>query len=79
MKHGKEIDLVDIAANWYVDDLPPMMFMKAAPNSHGFVSPRDIEILWRDQFDWVYREMDYATFVLPFTLMLQGARKYFLC
>ena len=62
MKHGKEIDLVDIAANWYVDDLPPMMFMKAAPNSHGFVSPRDIEILWRDQFDWVYREMDYATF-----------------
>jgi peptidoglycan/xylan/chitin deacetylase (PgdA/CDA1 family) len=62
MKHGKEIDLVDIAANWYVDDLPPMMFMKAAPNSHGFVSPRDIEVLWRDQFDWVYREMDYATF-----------------
>lgn len=62
MKHGKEIDLVDIAANWYVDDLPPMMFMKAAPNSHGFVSPRDIEVMWRDQFDWVHREMDYGTF-----------------
>ena len=31
LKHGKEIDLVDIAANWYVDDLPPMMFMKKAP------------------------------------------------
>lgn len=62
LKHGKEIDLVDIAANWYVDDLPPMMFMKKAPNSHGFVNPRDIEELWRDQFDWVYREMDYAVF-----------------
>ena len=62
MKHGKEIDLVEIGANWYVDDLPPMMFMKKAPNSHGFVNPRDIEELWRDQFDWVYREMDYAVF-----------------
>ena len=62
MKHGKEIDLVEIGANWYVDDLPPMMFMKKAPNSHGFVNPRDIEDLWRDAFDWVYREMDYAVF-----------------
>ena len=48
LKHGKEIDLVEIGANWYVDDLPPMMFMKKAPNSHGFVNPRDIEDLWRD-------------------------------
>ena len=52
----------EIGANWYVDDLPPMMFMKKAPNSHGFVNPRDIEDLWRSQFDWVYREMDYAVF-----------------
>lgn len=62
MKHGKEIDLVEVGANWYVDDLPPMMFMKKVPNSHGFVSPRDIEMLWRDAFDWVYREMDYGVF-----------------
>ena len=39
-----------------------MMFMKKVPNSHGFVSPRDIEQMWKDQFDWVYREMDYAVF-----------------
>ena len=66
LEHGREIDLVEIGANWYVDDLPPMMFMKASPNSHGFVNPRDIEQLWRDQFDWVYRELDYAVF--PFTI-----------
>lgn len=64
MIHGKEIDLVDIAANWYVDDLPPMMFIKNSPNSHGFVNPRDIEQMWRDQFDWMYREMDYGTFCI---------------
>lgn len=66
LKHGKEIDLVDIGANWYVDDLPPMMFMKNVPNSHGFVSPRDIGQMWIDQFDWVYREMDYGIF--PITI-----------
>ena len=66
LQHGEEIDLVEIGANWYLDDLPPMMFMKKVPNSHGFVNPRDIEQMWRDQFDWVYREMDYAVF--PFTI-----------
>jgi peptidoglycan/xylan/chitin deacetylase (PgdA/CDA1 family) len=63
---GREVDLVEFCGNWYMDDLPPMMFIKQSANSHGFVSPRDIEQLWRDQFDWVYREMDYAAF--PVTL-----------
>jgi peptidoglycan/xylan/chitin deacetylase (PgdA/CDA1 family) len=63
---GQEIDLVEFCGNWYVDDLPPMMFIKQSPNSHGFVSPRDIETLWADQFDWVRRELDYAVF--PVTL-----------
>jgi peptidoglycan/xylan/chitin deacetylase (PgdA/CDA1 family) len=63
---GRESDLIEIPANWYLDDLPPMMFIKKAPNSHGFVNPRDIEQMWRDQFDWVYREYDYAVF--PITI-----------
>jgi hypothetical protein len=66
--HGKEIDLVEIGTNWYIDDLPPMMFMKASPNSHGFENPRQIEELWRDQFDWVYRELDLLYFHSRFTL-----------
>ncbi|HEY0487496.1 MAG TPA: polysaccharide deacetylase, partial [Mycobacteriales bacterium] len=61
---GDETDLVEIPANWYLDDLPPMMFIKSSPNSHGFVNPRDIEQMWRDQFDWVYREMDYAVYTM---------------
>jgi peptidoglycan/xylan/chitin deacetylase (PgdA/CDA1 family) len=61
---GEETDLIDIAGSWYLDDLPPMMFIKAAPNSHGFVNPRHLEEMWRDQFDWVYREMDYAVFTM---------------
>jgi peptidoglycan/xylan/chitin deacetylase (PgdA/CDA1 family) len=61
---GHETDLIEIPANWYLDDLPPMMFIKKSPNSHGFVNPRDIEQMWRDQFDWVYREYEYAIFVM---------------
>lgn len=61
---GQETDLVEIPANWYLDDLPPMMFIKKSPNSFGFVNPRDIEEMWRDQFDWVYRENDYAVFAM---------------
>jgi peptidoglycan-N-acetylglucosamine deacetylase len=66
LERGSETDLIEIPANWYLDDLPPMMFIKSSPNSHGFVSPRDIETMWRDQFDWVYRELDYAVF--PITI-----------
>ncbi|KAJ8083344.1 hypothetical protein PM082_009216 [Marasmius tenuissimus] len=56
---GKETGLVQIPANWYLDDLPPMMFIKSSPNSHGFVNPRDIEQLWKDMFTYCYR---YAAF-----------------
>ncbi|MGK8264499.1 polysaccharide deacetylase family protein [Moraxella nonliquefaciens] len=63
---GQETDLIEIPANWYLDDLPPMMFIKKSPNSHGFVNPHHLEQMWQDQFDWVYREMDYAVF--PITI-----------
>ena len=56
LKAGPQTALVEIPANWYLDDLPPMMFIKKAPNSHGWVNPRDVEDLWRDHFDYFYRE-----------------------
>ncbi|MEU4003877.1 polysaccharide deacetylase [Streptomyces albidoflavus] len=62
LRRGEETDLVEIPANWYLDDLPPMMWIKSSPNSHGYLNPRDIETQWRDQFDWVHREMEYAVF-----------------
>lgn len=64
LQRGRATNLIEIPASWYLDDLPPMMFIKKSPNSHGFVNPRDIEQMWRDQFDWVYREYDYAVFAM---------------
>ena len=61
---GRETDLIEIPASWNLDDLPPMMFIKAAPNSYGFTNPRDVEEFWREQFDWVYHEYDYAVFTM---------------
>jgi peptidoglycan-N-acetylglucosamine deacetylase len=66
LQRGSETNLIEMPASWYLDDLPPMMFIKKAPNSHGFVNPRHLEEIWRDQFDWVYREMEYAVF--PITI-----------
>jgi hypothetical protein len=60
---GQDTGLVEIPANWYLDDLPPHMFIKGAPNSHGFVNARDTEDLWRDHFDYFYREYDEFIFV----------------
>jgi len=63
---GTETNLVEIPASWYLDDLPPMMYIKSSPNSFGFITPRQLETLWADQFDWVYREYDFAIF--PMTI-----------
>ncbi|KAF2436568.1 polysaccharide deacetylase family protein [Tothia fuscella] len=63
---GQVTGLVEIPASWYIDDLPPMMFIKKSANSHGFVNPRDIEDMWRDHFDYFYRE--YDEFVFPMTI-----------
>lgn len=63
---GSDTGFVEISANWYLDDLPPMMFIKKSPNSHGWVNPKDVEELWRDHFDYFYRE--YDKFCFPVTI-----------
>lgn len=62
VQRGEIIDLVEIGANWYLTDLPPLMFVKKSANSGGWVNPRDVGEWWTDQFDWVYREQDYGVF-----------------
>jgi hypothetical protein len=36
LRRGRETDLIEIPASWYLDDLPPMLFIKKSPNSHAF-------------------------------------------
>ncbi|KAI0032928.1 glycoside hydrolase/deacetylase [Vararia minispora EC-137] len=66
LQRGKETGLVEIPANWYLDDLPPMMFIKSSSNSHGWVSTREVEQLWKDTFTYLYREEE--NFIFPITI-----------
>jgi hypothetical protein len=61
---GLEVPGVNRPPHWYLDDLPPMMFMKKVPNSYGFANPRDIEQMWMDQFDYLYREEEDVVFTM---------------
>ncbi|EGN97032.1 carbohydrate esterase family 4 protein [Serpula lacrymans var. lacrymans S7.3] len=66
LQKGNETGLVEIPANWYLDDLPPMMFIKSSSNSHGWVNSRDVEQLWKDMFTYCYREE--GDFIFPITI-----------
>ncbi|KAF8202561.1 glycoside hydrolase/deacetylase [Pholiota molesta] len=63
---GNETGLVCIPANWYLEDMTPMMFMKASPNSHGWVDTRVVEQLWKDTFSYCYREEE--EFIFPLSI-----------
>ncbi|KAI8711157.1 Arp2 3 complex subunit arc16 [Fusarium sp. LHS14.1] len=63
LTRGEETGLVEIPASWYLDDLPPMMFIKNMQNSHGWVHPSVVEDLWKDRFDYFYE--NYDNFCLP--------------
>jgi peptidoglycan/xylan/chitin deacetylase (PgdA/CDA1 family) len=65
-EYGQTTNLIEIPANWYLDDLPPMMFIKKAPNSFGWIPPDTVFNLWKDQFDFLYREYDEGVF--PMTI-----------
>ncbi|KAI4116550.1 MAG: hypothetical protein LQ338_007693, partial [Usnochroma carphineum] len=68
LEPGTETGFVEIPSSWSQDDLPPMLFIKKAPNSHGWVNTRDVADLWRDRFDYFYREYDdfcYAVTIHP--------------
>jgi hypothetical protein len=42
---GRESELVEIPASWYLDNMVPLMFIKNSANSHGWANPRDVEDL----------------------------------
>ncbi|KAJ5619452.1 Peptidoglycan deacetylase [Penicillium lagena] len=48
--------LVELPCNWYMEDMTPMQFLPAAPNSHGFVSPAQIEDNWKARFEFLHNE-----------------------
>ncbi|KAF2489601.1 glucose 1-dehydrogenase, partial [Lophium mytilinum] len=66
MKHATTSDVVEIPASWCLDDWPPFQWDAARPNAHGYVDPHSVERMWKEQFEWCYRE--YDTFIFPMSI-----------
>ena len=65
--------IVEVPANWHLDDWPPMQPFTGGIGSNGFVDPHAVERLWREQFDFHYRE--YDNFVFPMSIHPQVSGK----
>lgn len=71
MPRLKHSSLVEIPANWHLDDWPPLQFGQGLGS--GFVDPDVVLKLWKAQFVYYYRE--YDTFIFPITIHPQVSGK----
>ncbi|KAK3113562.1 hypothetical protein LTR53_009047 [Teratosphaeriaceae sp. CCFEE 6253] len=73
MTRLKPSKVVEIPCNWHLDDWPPLQPIPGRPGAQGFVDTGVVERLWREQFDFAYRE--YETFVFPMSIHPQVSGK----
>ncbi|KAF2187487.1 glucose 1-dehydrogenase [Zopfia rhizophila CBS 207.26] len=68
--------VVEIPANWHLDDWPPFQFSLHQASTHGFVDTAVIERLWKEQFEFLYRECpEGGSFVFPISIHPQVSGK----
>ncbi|KAK2776339.1 hypothetical protein FQN52_003482 [Onygenales sp. PD_12] len=65
--------VVEIPANWHLDDWPPLQPVPGRPAAQGFVDTHVVEKLWMEQFDFAYRE--YDEFIFPMSIHPQVSGK----
>lgn len=65
--------VVEVPANWHLDDWPPFQLSLKQASTHGYVDPHVIEGMWKEQFDYFYRE--YDSFVFPMSIHPQVSGK----
>ncbi|KAK4549704.1 hypothetical protein LTR36_005005 [Oleoguttula mirabilis] len=65
--------VVEIPANWHLDDWPPLQPIPGKAGAQGFVDTHVVEKLWLEQFDFAYRE--YDTFIFPMSIHPQVSGK----
>lgn len=69
----KASKIVEVPANWHLDDWPPFQLNLKQASTHGYIDPYVVERMWKDQFDFFYRE--YDTFVFPMSIHPQVSGK----
>jgi hypothetical protein len=72
----KPSSVVEIPANWHLDDWPPFQLSLSQPSTHGFVDTHVIERLWKEQFEYLYRECpEDGSFIFPISIHPQVSGK----
>ncbi|KAF2786095.1 carbohydrate esterase family 4 protein [Melanomma pulvis-pyrius CBS 109.77] len=68
--------IVEIPANWHLDDWPPFQLSLTQASTHGYVDTATIERLWKEQFEYLYRECpEDGSFVFPISIHPQVSGK----
>lgn len=65
--------VVEIPANWHVDDWPPLQPSPGRPGTHGYVDIESVERTWKEQFEFAYEE--YDEFIFPISIHPQVSGK----
>ena len=69
----KPSGVVEIPANWHVDDWPPLQPSPGRPGTHGYVDIESVERTWKEQFEFAYEE--YDEFIFPISIHPQVSGK----
>ncbi|KAH0364048.1 glucose 1-dehydrogenase, partial [Aureobasidium melanogenum] len=64
--------IVEVPANWHLDDWPPLQPTPGRAGTHGFVSTREVEKLWLEQFDYAYETYDSFIFAMSIHPQVSG-------
>ncbi|KAK5062642.1 hypothetical protein LTR84_004715 [Exophiala bonariae] len=59
---GKLTDLVEVPMNWFQDDFIPLTFVQNMPHGGGWQDPDTLIKIWKERFEYFYREYDYFIF-----------------
>lgn len=59
---GREKKLLELPFSWELDDAPHFLF-SFVPYHTGMAAPSKVLEIWRDEFDWCYREGGYYNLV----------------
>jgi peptidoglycan-N-acetylglucosamine deacetylase len=62
---GREVDLVELPVSWVLDDFPHFEYVSLRGNVRpGLSAASKVEEIWRDEFDYLYREVAGGVFNL---------------
>lgn len=62
---GRATDLVELPLHWRRDDFPALEFVWR-PLLPGYFDEASVFASWRDQFDWMYDNVENGVFILVF-------------